>query len=128
MGKNLRKSIRYEDFGRAECDEICPMPGILDDISATGCKIHYDAPISLNMENDYEIRIRLSRFSAEPMVLMCHPQWQDEAKDGTSSIGFEFLHSLDTARLEQYIQQLSDEKASSEIDSILPQEDSCQFV
>ncbi len=128
MGKNLRKSLRFNDFGRFECNDICPMAGVLVDISLTGCKVHYDIPISLNMENDYEIHLRLSRFSNAPLVLMCHPQWQKEGDDGSFEVGFLFLHSPDTAALESYIKQLNDELKTEQFDSVLPQEDSCQFV
>ncbi|WP_147613137.1 PilZ domain-containing protein [Treponema pectinovorum] len=128
MAQNLRKNVRFLDFGRAECEALCPVAGILDDISKSGCKIHYDAPVNLNMENDYEIHIRLSRENTEPFVLYCHPQWQKESADGTTEIGFSFLHSPDSAKLESYIKQLSEENYSSDFDSLFPQETSCQFV
>ena len=128
MGEFQRKNYRFTDFGRAECSEICPVPGVLEDISLSGCKIHYDTPVTVSMENDYEIHVRLSRISADPLVLMCHPQWIKEGEDGSTSAGFLFLHSPDTPALEAYIRQLDEEKAASEIDSVLPPEDSCQFV
>ena len=128
MGDFQRKNYRFSDFGRAECSELCPVPGVLDDISLSGCKIHYDTPVTLNMENDYEIHIRLSRISGEPLVLLCHPQWTKEDEDGAVLIGFQFLHSPDTPTLEAYIRQLNEEKNASEIDSVLPPGESCQFV
>lgn len=128
MPKNLRKHIRYNDFGRAECAEICPVAGVLDDISLTGCKIHYDTPISLDMENDYEIQLRLSRIPSGSLSLICHPQWQRQNEDGSTEAGFVFLHSPDTQALESYIQQREDENVSEELDSVLPKEEKCQFV
>ncbi len=104
------------------------MPGVLDDISLTGCKVHYDAPVTLVMDADYEMHIRLSRFSQETLVLMCHPQWTKEKEDNSTEIGFLFLRSPDTVRLEEYVKKLQQESASSDFDLILPQEDSCQFV
>ena len=71
----MRAQERYTDFGRIECPEICIVNGVLDDISINGCKVHFAAPITINLENDYEVRVRLSRSSQEPLVLMCHPQW-----------------------------------------------------
>ena len=44
MNANFRKDIRFSDFGRAECLQICPVPGALEDISLSGCRIHYEAP------------------------------------------------------------------------------------
>ena len=128
MSSNLRKSVRFSDFGRAECIEICPVPGVLEDISLTGCKIHYDAPVAVNLENDYEIHLRLSRSTAGSFVLMCHPQWQKQSEDGSTAVGFTFLHSPDSPSLESYIQQLQNEQNSQNYDDLLPQGDTCQFV
>ena len=128
MTLNQRKAVRYNDFGRAECEEICPVAGVLGDISVSGCKIHYDAPVDINLENDYEIHLRLSRFISDPLFLMCHPQWQRELEDGAVEIGFVFLRSPDTLKLESYINQLQAEQKSSDLDSYIVQEDSCQFV
>lgn len=128
MSKDQRKNVRFNDFGRAECAEICPVAGVLDDISLTGCKIHYDTPISMDMENDYEIHLRLSRLPAGSLLMLCHPQWQRQDEDGSTEVGFVFLHSPDTPALETYIKQREDEKLSENIDSVLPEEESCQFV
>lgn len=128
MAKDQRKNVRFNDFGRAECAEICPVAGVLDDISLTGCKIHYDTPISIDMENDYEIHLRLSRLPAGSLLMLCHPQWQRQDEDGSTEVGFVFLHSPDTSALETYIKQREDEKLSENIDSVLPEEESCQFV
>lgn len=128
MVQNLRKNARFPDFGRVECLDISPVAGVLDDISRAGCKIHYDAPVNLNMENDYEIHLRLSRGNSEPLVLFCHPQWQKESEDGLTEIGFSFLHSPDTPKLESYIKQLFEEKFSSDFNLDYPQQPTCQFV
>lgn len=128
MSRNLRKNVRFNDFGRADCPSICPVPGVLDDISLTGCKIHYDAPVMVNLESDYEIHIRLSRASVGAFVLMCHPQWQKQKEDGSTEVGFIFLHSPDSTALENYIQQLQSEQIFQGYDDFLPQGDTCQFV
>ncbi len=128
MSRNLRKNERFYDFGRADCSLICPVSGILEDISLTGCKIHYDAPVMINPETDYEIHIRLSRASVGTFVLMCHPQWQKEKADGSTEVGFIFLHSPDSTALESYIKQLQTEQTSQGYDDFLPQGDTCQFV
>ena len=128
MDFNFRKDIRFNDFGRAECTEISPVAGALEDISLSGCKVHYDAPVSINMENDYEIHFRLSRAGKDALVLMCHPQWFNQKDDGSSEVGFLFLHSLDSEALQSYILQLQKEEIVEKFDRIMPQGDTCQFV
>lgn len=115
MFQNNRKSVRFEDFGRVECPEICPVAGFLDDISLNGCKIHFDMPVSLNMEDDYELKIRLSRFSTEIFTFFAHPQWERQNDGGSSEIGFLLLHSPDTSKLETYINELKKESETSDL-------------
>ena len=128
MSGDLRKDIRFEDFGRVECMELCPVSGVLDDISISGCKVHYDAPVTLDMENEYELKIRLSRATLKPLILVCRPQWYKTQSESSTQIGFYILRSPDTTRLQEYIQQLHEEQKSSELDAVLPKEEPCQFV
>ncbi len=125
MNSELRTQERYEDFGRVECPSICLVNGVLNDISKSGCKVHFDAPITLDLENDYEVRVRLSHSSQSPLVLMCHPQWVKENAN-TADVGFSILRSPDTARLNDYVKALHAE--ANEPDEILPQESPCLFV
>ena len=127
MNSELRAQERYADFGRIECPEICIVNGVLDDISINGCKVHFDAPITINLENDYEVRVRLSHSSQEPLVLMCHPQWVKD-QGNAADIGFLIMRSPDTARLKDYVKLLHAEYNTP--DEILPSqdEDSCLFV
>lgn len=125
MNSELRSQERYEDFGRIECPQICLVNGVLNDISKSGCKVHFDAPVTIDLENDYEIRVRLSHSAQAPLILMCHPQWVKE-NSGSADIGFSIMRSPDTARLSDYIALLHTE--ANLPDEILPQESLCQFV
>ena len=127
MQTELRKNTRFEDFGRIECEDLGPVSGILDDISMNGCKVHFDVPVNVNLENDYELHVRLSRFPTEELVLMAHPEWSKE-EDGTIDIGFSVLRSPDTGRLEKYVKQLYEEKADIDSDGIPQEEETCLFV
>ena len=40
-----RKNHRYPEIGRVIAPELCALPGILDNISFDGCKIHF--PVSV---------------------------------------------------------------------------------
>ncbi|MCR5724318.1 MAG: PilZ domain-containing protein [Treponema sp.] len=125
MISELRSQERYEDFGRIECPEICIVNGVLNDISINGCKVHFDAPITINLEDDYELHVRLSHSAQAPLILMCHPQWVKSDND-TADVGFLIMRSPDTARLKQYVSLLHSELTTS--DELLPQEVPCQFV
>ncbi len=125
MISELRSQERYEDFGRIECPEICIVNGVLNDISINGCKVHFDAPITINLEDDYELHVRLSHSAQAPLILMCHPQWVKSDND-TADVGFLIMRSPDTARLKQYVGLLHSELTTS--DELLPQEVPCQFV
>jgi hypothetical protein len=114
-----RKDVRYTDIGRVDCPELSVLPGVLDDISRQGCKVHFDIAVSVVMDNDYELRLRLSHNVFEPFVLIGHPQWVSES-DGTTEIGFQFLHSRDTGRLEAYIEKLEADSRETAEESLIP--------
>lgn len=124
MGIENRKSTRYEDFGRVECDDLSIVSGILKDISLKGCKVHFDMPVSFDPENEYDLKIRLSRSNLEPLELVCHPQWMN-TMNGATDIGFEILRSKDSSRLESYINLLT--KDSDNTTDFI-ENTSCQFV
>lgn len=127
MQVDLRKDTRFEDFGRIECDGLSPVSGILDDISLNGCKVHYDVPVSVNLESDYELHVRLSRDPSEEIILISHPEWVRKT-DSTTLIGFSILRSPDSARLDEYVSQLNAEQKEISDDVVPQEEDSCLFV
>lgn len=108
MSQENRQSERYQEIGKVTSAEICSLPGILDDISATGCKIHYAFPVTVDMETEYELRLSPLHNSDEaPLVLKCLPQWINQIDDNTY-IGFKVLYSPDANRLNEFIIYLKD--------------------
>lgn len=107
--KNHRVAERFDDFARVVCDQLCIVSGVLTDISKSGFKAEFNAPCTIDSEKEYEIQLRLSRVSVEPLELLAQPMWS-KFVDGKTSIGFSILHSKDSARLEQYIKMLKDDK------------------
>lgn len=108
-----RVETRFKEIGRIVAPEICSLTGILDDISSTGCQIHYPFPVVVDLENEYEIKIAPTRTHDEaPLNLICLPQWVNE-KEGATHIGFKILYSPDATRLTEFInflQQISDDQ------------------
>ncbi len=116
--KEMRREERYDDFGRVECDELCIVSGILDDISLTGCKVTYTVPPAVDLEKEYEVRLRLSRKNTESLNLLVTPAWVRE-EDGKTLVGFSILQSKDSSKLTSYISLLKNDTAEETI----PQED-----
>ena len=108
MAEENRQHTRYEEIGRIVAPEMCALPGVLDDISSAGCKIHYSFPVSINLENEYEIKLSpLHNGDQSPLNLICLPQWIKE-QDGNTYIGSKIQSSPDAKRLEKFINQLAD--------------------
>ena len=101
-----RQSTRYTELGRVFSTELCALPGILDDISIDGCKLHFPVPVVVDLDNEYKVKIQLSRSAdEEPLQLLCKPIWVNET-GGTTYIGFQILYSPDDLRLRQQISVL----------------------
>lgn len=103
MSEENRQDIRYCEIGRVIAPEICALNGILDDISITGCKIHFPCIFELNHDNEYNIKITLSRSPEDtPLQLLCKPIWVKHGA-GDTYIGMQNLYSPDENRLKEFI-------------------------
>ncbi len=108
MSEENRQHTRFQEIGRIEAQEICALPGVLEDISSSGCKIHYSFPVVIDLETEYEIKISpLHQAEQSPLKLICLPQWVNE-QDGNTYIGFKILYSPDANRLASFITHLED--------------------
>lgn len=106
MNKELRQDTRYEEIGSVIAPEICPLNGVLDDISLSGCKVHFSCIADVSMEEEYTIKIGFSRSpEEEPLQLLCKPIWVKHVQDKTS-VGFSYLFSPDEQKLKQLIIEL----------------------
>ena len=106
MEQENRLHTRYEEIGRITAPEICALPGILDDISLTGCKVHYSFPVVVDLENEYDVKISpLHGANGTPLNLICTPQWVKE-QEGSTFIGFKINYSPDAHKLEEFIKHL----------------------
>lgn len=109
MSDENRVSTRYKEIGRILIPDVSSFPGVLDDISISGCKIHFLMPVVIDLENEYNVKILLSRNSTEnPLNLYCKPQWAKECQ-GATQIGMKIIFSPDMKRLESFIEDLRNE-------------------
>lgn len=108
MDTENRQHTRFKEIGKAMASELCSLPAILDDISATGCKIHYSYPVVVDLDSEYEIKVSpLHNASSNPLNLICVPQWVQEI-GGNTFIGFKILYSPDANKLNSFIKHLED--------------------
>lgn len=114
MALDQRTNTRFDDFGKVNAPDICVFPGILADISLTGCKIRFPAHIELDMECDYELKITPTRKNlGQPFMLIAHPQWISGENDSTE-IGFKVLRSPGSKQLAQYVKSRADTEQDSD--------------
>lgn len=129
MCAKTRKAVRYEVVGRVESDELSAFPGTILDLSINGCKIHYSNPVTVSLDTEYVINIKITGGDsvAESMKLICQPVWACE-DSGSTDIGVKFLHSPDTDLLNKFIFAI--EQQSKDNDNIKNQivENECQFI
>jgi len=103
-----RIDTRYDEIARIIAPDICVLPGVLDNISSTGCKVHFPIKTSADLENEYELKLISSRIGFDtPLKLMTVPQWIKENDDSTE-IGFKILYSPDATRLQDFISYLDE--------------------
>ena len=106
MEQENRLHTRYDEIGRISAPEICALPGILDDMSLNGCKVHYSFPVVVDLETEYDVKISpLHGSTSVPLNLICTPQWVKE-QEGNTYIGFKIHYSPDAHKLEQFIKHL----------------------
>ena len=127
MMDEQRVDKRFDDIGRIEAENLCPLAGVLDNISLNGCKVHYKFPVSVDLENDYKARITFARDASNGgLSLLCRPKWTRKTNDGTE-IGFKILPSADSARLAEYIKKLGLEENGKELSEEIGGSD-CQLI
>lgn len=104
-----RQETRFIEIGRVDIPDISSMPGILDDISLTGCKIHFPFTVPVELDTEFKVKIILSRNpELSPLNLICKAIWVQDDMDETK-VGLQNLYSPDEAKLKEFIKLLKDE-------------------
>lgn len=97
------------------------------DISLHGCKINYNVPVNVRLEEEYTLVLKTSDNAADGLTLICQPVWVRE-DSGKTFIGMLVLRSPDSEKLNKYITLLKrarGEEAESENQIVDTQ---CQFL
>mgnify|MGYP002627324147 FL=1 len=106
MKHEQRADERFEEFGKVEVEKLCALPGVLDDISVGGCRVHFPLPVTVNMEADYSLRIHISLGNRpRSLSITCQPLWQ-RLNGNETEVGFKILPSIDTPLLTEYLNNL----------------------
>lgn len=114
-----RKNKRFYQMGRVYCTDVCVFPGVLLDISLEGCRVRFPAHVDIDMDLDYEMSIGfLEKTETCMVVLIAQPCWMNAPK-GVAEIGFKFLHSPGTKKLESYINRLVENSTDEDIDNTM---------
>lgn len=99
---------RFQDFARARINELCQLPGFLEDVSRTGCRVRFSHVTDIDTEQEYTLYIQpalksgLGEFS-----LVVQPQWIQRNGDSVD-IGFAVLHSPGIRQFTRYVEHLED--------------------
>lgn len=132
MKKNLRKAVRFSEIARVECHELCALPGVLDDISSSGCRAHFPGVVTVDLESESEIELSI-RFSnpdlpqvlqlvVVPTRIVKHPE------ESETEVGFKIMRSPDTPLLKEYIGKLQEKSEDdSDITDLIIEQD-VEFV
>ncbi len=141
----LRKDIRFADFGRVDCPALSPIPGVLSDVSEGGLKATFPVPVEIDMsdmkKDEFELSVRLSSFGSVSLDLLAIPVWVFNNNSGGNSstqIGFSLLPAKDFGTYSEYIKKMDESAAIDDeqaqrllndvVNEILPEETSCQIL
>lgn len=108
MSVNNRLTPRFQDFARAKLNEICQLPGFLEDVSKTGCRVRFSHFFELEKDREYTLTILPAlRSGISEIKLIVRPEWV--RKNGDSfDIGFCVLHSPGIRQFFKYVEILAE--------------------
>ncbi|MBO5136948.1 MAG: PilZ domain-containing protein [Spirochaetaceae bacterium] len=113
MEGERRRQPRFKVIAKVKADELCIFPGTLLDVSSTGCKIRFPISVTVDMEKEYQLKIKICQNKiTKELFLIGQPVYS--SVEETSEIGFVFLRSPDSRQLDSYIQSFqSDAEAAA---------------
>ena len=110
MDNDNRKAERFQDFARVEAKKISKLPGILQDLSKTGCRIKFSHNVTIDTSSEFSITITPSPMYKMPeFEIIVKPVWTVASVD-SCKIGFTVLNSVGTRDYLRYIEKLAKAK------------------
>lgn len=107
MSIENRQAPRYNDFARARIDELCQLPGFLEDVSKNGCKVRFMHVCDLDTESEYTMTILPAlRSGIREFSIVVKPQWIRKGGDYVE-IGFSVLCSPGMCQFNRYVDILA---------------------
>lgn len=106
MCTNNRQTPRFNDFARAKLNEMCQLPGFLEDVSRTGCKVRFSHAFEVENDREYTLTILPAlRSGLSEFQLIVRPEWLHKNGDSVD-IGFCILHSPGIRQFLKYVEIL----------------------
>lgn len=107
MSMNNRQMPRFSDFARARLDELCHLPGFLEDVSKTGCKVRFSETFEIDTEQEYTLTVLPAlRSGLKEIELLVRPEWVSK-KGESICVGFCVLHSPGIRQYLKYVDILA---------------------
>jgi hypothetical protein len=108
MGIEDRASPRYQDFARAKITELCCLPGFLEDVSKTGCKVRFSHVLDVDTDREYTLTVLPAlRSGIREFELVVRPCWVNAMQDAME-VGFCVLHSPGLRHFTRYVDILAE--------------------
>jgi len=114
MSVNQRRAPRFSDFARAKLNQVYQLPGFLEDVSATGCRVRFTHTFEVDTDREYVLTILPSlRSGLFEFDLTVHPEWVKTTEE-TTEIGFSILHCPGTRTYQRYVAILAEQQEELE--------------
>lgn len=103
MGNENRQTPRYRDYARARIEDLSQLPGVLEDVSKTGCKVRFSHVFAVDTEREYIMTVQPAcRSGFREFDLVVKPEWIHEHANSLD-VGFSILHSPGTRSHHKYL-------------------------
>lgn len=107
MSREKRLTPRFRDFAKARVDELCQLPGYLEDISRTGCKVRFPHTFPVDAEREYTLTVLpAGKSGLKEFDLTVKPEWISPDAE-PFEVGFSVLCSPGLHQLRKYVEMLA---------------------
>ncbi len=109
MSIDKRELPRFRDFAGARIDGVSHLPGFLEDVSKTGCRVRFSDNFILDSDAEYDLTILPSlRSGLKSFTMVVKPEWVVSEKTNLE-VGFSVLHCPGVRQYQKYVECLADQ-------------------